>query len=98
MNTEGVATVLRQSGAHVQLIVGRSVDAAATASYPSSPLSVVVRANQMNEAFEQLNKQLLGEYMNPSDEVESQTSTLLRDNVSRKPTVSVLSFQMALME
>lgn len=85
MNTEGVAIVLRQSGAHVRLIVARGVDASSAASCASNSQSFVVGVSQMNEAFEQLAQQLPppNDYISPlevqSDGTESQMSTMQRD-------------------
>jgi len=85
MNTEGVASVLRQSGVHVRLIVARKITAVPK-GHVNSGLSVVVLTEQMNEAFERLRPLSLGDYIHVS-EVESQPEVpsqhVLREKVSR---------------
>lgn len=56
-NTEGVATVLRQLGVHVRLIVARNIDAIPP-SDNNTDLSIVTRPEHLNEAFRQLNASL----------------------------------------
>jgi hypothetical protein len=69
MGSEQVATVLRQSGAHVRLIVARSISEPTEAAPPHAP---IVPTHQLDEHLRNLNEMIQALMQNTYTEGEQQ--------------------------
>ena len=69
MGSEQVATVLRQSGAHVRLIVARSIAEPTEAAPPHAP---IVPTHQLDEHLHSLNEMIMALTQNTYTESEQQ--------------------------
>ena len=87
MNTEDVANVLRECGAHVRLIVARSVEDVPESS-ANFPFSVVVLGRTLHEEFVRVRAELANRVSSKEVAMESRAPVLRDDVVSRRVFLS----------